>query len=227
MAHTDGPDPDPVEALLPWYAAGTLDRAETAQVEAALARDPALRHQLALAREEMDEAVADAEAMGAPHPRALEQLFTRIAAEPRRTSRWRLLDLGALFDRFSSRSLGWALAAAALLVAVQAGLLLRPMGGMGGMGGTGGAAYRTASAELGPAREGTTLLVAFQPGATASTIAAALQDAGATIVDGPRAGGLYRLRIGPANLDRSAADGIADRLRANRAVVQLVLPASG
>ena len=47
---------DDIEALLPWYAAGTLDAREADQVEAAVAADTALARRLDLVREEMPEA---------------------------------------------------------------------------------------------------------------------------------------------------------------------------
>ena len=57
---------DDVEALLPWYAAGTLAAREADQVEAAVAADAQLAYRLEQVREEMTETVLLNEALGAP-----------------------------------------------------------------------------------------------------------------------------------------------------------------
>ena len=64
---------DDIEALLPWYAAGTLDRHEADQVEAALAADMQLARRLDLVREEMTEAILLNEALGVPSARVMEK----------------------------------------------------------------------------------------------------------------------------------------------------------
>jgi anti-sigma factor RsiW len=69
---------DDIEALLPWYAAGTLDVREADQVEAALATDAELTRRLGLVREEMTEAVVLNESLGVPSARVMEKLFQVI-----------------------------------------------------------------------------------------------------------------------------------------------------
>ena len=205
-----------MEELLPWYAAGTLDAAETAEIEAALAADPVLRQRLEDAREEMGEAVLDAESLGSPSPRALDLLMARIEAEPRRAAGpLRRLDLGArLAGWLSPRTLGWTAALAALVVVVQAGIIARHIGGSE-------ATYRTASA---PQEGGLVVIVAFQPAATAEAIATTLAAARAGIVAGPSAEGLYRLRVGDAGTPPAEARKAADALKADTAVIRLMLP---
>src|SRR5215467_11199960 len=70
-----------VEALLPWYAAGTLAAREADQVEAALAADAELAHRFELAREEMAETVLLNESLGVPSSRVMENLFNAIDRE--------------------------------------------------------------------------------------------------------------------------------------------------
>ena len=72
---------DDIEALLPWYAAGTLDAREADQVEAAVAADAELARRLDLVREEMTEAILLNEALGVPSARVMENLFKAIDKE--------------------------------------------------------------------------------------------------------------------------------------------------
>ena len=74
-------EPNENEALLPWHAAGTLSREDTAGIEAALAGDRELAHRYALVRDELAETVRLNEALGAPSPRPLHRLMTQIEAE--------------------------------------------------------------------------------------------------------------------------------------------------
>ena len=50
-------EPDDIETLLPWHAAGTLSPRDARRVEDALARDPELAKRYALVREELGEAI--------------------------------------------------------------------------------------------------------------------------------------------------------------------------
>jgi hypothetical protein len=222
MAMSPISDPKEIEDLLPWYAAGTLDSAQKAEVEAALVAHPHLRDQIALAREEMDETVHLAEALGVPSSRSLEDLFAKIEAEPvRRPSlKRRFFDLGGrLADRLSPRTLGWAATVAGILAAVQLGLLVSPLQ-------QGGGSYSTANLESEKAGSGTFVLVVFQPDTSMSAINGLLDGMKATIVDGPRAGGFYKLSISSAVLATDDAKRISDALAANKAIVRMILPSS-
>jgi hypothetical protein len=79
-----------IESLLPWHAAGTLDRRDAERVERALAEDGELAQRYALVREELAETICLNESLGAPSPRAMEKLFAAIDAEEARTPRARL-----------------------------------------------------------------------------------------------------------------------------------------
>src|SRR5438477_12896557 len=94
-AINEEPEHQELEALLPWYAAGTLSRRDANRVEQALARDRALKRQYDLVREELIETIHLNETLGAPSARAMERLFAAIDAEEARAPRHRhSIDLG-------------------------------------------------------------------------------------------------------------------------------------
>jgi anti-sigma factor RsiW len=84
MSATNDGERGEIEDLLPWHAAGTLDRGEMERVEAALATDPELSRRYDRVREELAQTIQLNEALGAPSSRALEALFAKIDAEPAR-----------------------------------------------------------------------------------------------------------------------------------------------
>ena len=211
-----------LEALLPWHATGRLSPRDARRVEEALARDPELARRFALVLEEREETVALNEALGAPSAAARARLLARIAAAPaRRAGRGR--SLSALLDRLaaalSPRGLAIAGAALGVLALVQAGALTALL--VSG----GGERYTTASGPgtLGPG-EGASALVAFAPQATAAQIEALLARHRAVIVDGPRPGGLFRLRLGERRLSTEERERALAALRAETAI-RLALPA--
>ena len=105
-------------------------------------------------------------------------------------------------------------AAAALLVLVQAASLATLMLERQGAG-----AYQTASGPSSAAAKGTFALVSFTPEATADAVTALLLENGAEIVEGPKAGGLYRVRISPAALDANTATSLLDKLKSESTAV--------
>ena len=76
-----------------------------------------------------------------------------------------------------------------------------------------------------PNPSGAYLLVAFQPAATAAEIEQILGSVGGNIVDGPRAGGLFKLRIGEATMTAADRKAVTDRLAAEKDIVKLVIAA--
>src|SRR5262244_4151889 len=90
-AINEEPEHQEIEALLPWYAAGTLSRRDADRVEQALASDRELARRYDLVREEFAETIHLNETLGAPSARAMEKLFAAIEAEeagaPRRRRR--------------------------------------------------------------------------------------------------------------------------------------------
>lgn len=217
-----------VSELLPWYAAGTLSAEDTARVEAALAADPTLRDELEIVREDQDAAFALAEASPRPSPRVLDELMRRVEAEPAKiahlTARAKagFVDwLGEKLSLLSPRALAYAAGAAALALVLQAGII-----GSSFIGGS--TSFQTASHQpaTGAAAQGTFLLVGFQAGATTEEMTALLNQIRGTIVEGPRPGGFYRVRIGSAGMSQAEIEAALATLRSRSAVVRFAGPAS-
>jgi hypothetical protein len=189
MSGTNDEERRAIEELLPWYAAGTLDRRDMRRVEEALAMDPELARTYALVREELGNTVHLNETLGAPSAKAMDKLFAKIDAEPAR----RPALSAALAERFtaflaalSPRTLAWAASAAVVLILFQAGVI-------GGVLINQQTNFTTASAPAATA-EGTFALVRFAPEATTADITALLEANEISIAEGPLPGGLYRLR---------------------------------
>jgi anti-sigma factor RsiW len=213
---------DAIEALLPWYAAGTLDPRDAKRVEEALARRPDLRASLEVVREDRDETIALNEALGAPGPAAWGRVLAVAQAEPRRPSlKARLMSLAGLLGLGAEphpRRLAWAGAAAAIVIALQAATIVSLLPAAKGPG------YQTAS-ESPAAAEGASVLVAFAPDARLDQVGLWLQQHHASIVEGPR-GGLYRVRVGDKSLTKEQISALAAELAATP-LVRMVLPAAG
>ena len=212
-----------IEELLPWYAAGTLDAAAAKRVEDALAREPKLQTSLALAREDRDETLTLNESLGAPSANAWARVMAATAAEPRKpTLSMRLASVAARAGAWAGAApgrLAWAGAAAAVVIVLQGAAIVSLLPRAAGP------TYETASQQAAPA-EGATALVAFASDATLQQVAALLQKQKAVIVDGPRSGGLFRLRIGDKSMSKEQRDAVVAALRAEP-IVRMALPSSG
>lgn len=214
-----------VSELLPWYAAGTLSAADTARVEAALAADATLRDELDIVREDQDAALILAEASPRPSARVLDELMRKVEAEPAKLAhvaaraKSSIADwLGEKLALLAPRTLAYAAGAAALALVVQAGVIGSSFLGQPGQ-------YQTAShapARSAPA-EGAFVLVGFNGDATAADIARVLGAVNGSIVDGPRPGGFYRVRIGAGT---TGLDKAVTTLRGETRVVRFVGPAT-
>jgi anti-sigma factor RsiW len=180
--------------LLFAYAAGALDDAQRARVEAMLDAEPALRDEL-----RWYEAVCDGMIETLPPPQALpsvERLMNRISRK-----------------EVSSKDgwLAWLKPVAAALIVVQAvaiGMLLHARGEA--------ERYRSV-APAGAQGKSVTFVIAFHPDTPESKLRALLLKAGATIVDGPKQMGDYRVAV-PANRAQYARQlfedsGIAEYVR--------------
>lgn len=203
-------EPSEIELLLPWYAAGTLDRREAAQVEAALAADPKLAERLEWVRTEFAQEIYINEEAAAPPDNDVKALFAKIDALPARRIAMSMASptfaerIAELFAALSPRTLAWSAAAAALLIVLQAGVIA------GIMFKDNGANYGTASEMPTAASDGAYVLIRFQPQATAADIASFLATNKLSIVEGPLAGGLYRVRVAASKL---AKPELADRVK--------------
>jgi len=202
-----------IEELLPWHAAGTLSRSEGQRVDAALAADPELARRYALVREEMGQTVQVNEALGVPTARITERLFAKIDAEPKRGgAAASVLRVGEFLASLTPHALAWAAAVATILILVQAGfivsLVLKNSRGE----------YQTASAPAARHEEGAFALIRFQPQASAADIAKFLQENKLTIVGGPTAGGLYRVRVAPKALPQDELAALIKTLQDDKVV---------
>ncbi|HUZ91338.1 MAG TPA: hypothetical protein VMU78_05480 [Methylocella sp.] len=215
---------DHVESLLPWYASGKLAPEDIFRVERALAQMPELRRRYDLILEEREAAVAMNESLGAPSPQALEKLLARIdgmAAAPKSKSfdvgRW----LAERFSNWQPRSLAFAGTAVAFLAMIEAGLLATLYFGSA----KDGATYQTASASK-PAtgQVGTFVLIAFVPDATAAQILHFLDAHKASIVEGPIAGGIFRVQVCKKALTTKDRDAIVASMRNESTIVRFVAP---
>jgi hypothetical protein len=209
-------EPSEIELLLPWYAAGTLDPRESQQVEAALAADPQLASRYEWVRAELEQETHVNEAAGAPSGRDVKALFAKIDALPAQRSR-ASIDIGARIAEFlaslSPRTLAWSAMAAALAIVLQAGFLADIMLKEKSAGG-----YETASAPTNVSGEGTYVLLRFQAQASAADVANFLETNKLSIVGGPSAGGLYRVRVAPTKLAKADLTRIVGTLQDNKVI---------
>jgi hypothetical protein len=191
---------DDLETLLPWHAAGTLNRRDAERVEKALANDRELLRRFNLAREELNETIHLNETLGAPSARAMEKLFALIDAEPARKPKVSFDLAGriaAFVAGFSPRTLAIAGAVGALAIVLQAGVITTGLIKHGA--GTEVASNKVVQPDLGLASadvsDGTLAAIRFAPKAEASQITAFLVTNKASMIDGPVAGGMYTIRL--------------------------------
>lgn len=221
------PEREEIEQLLPWHAAGTLSRRDAQRVEEALARDPELARHFELVREELSETIHVNETLGAPSTRALERLMAGIEAEsgPARQAAPRFSLIGWINERMSAltpRTLAYAATGAALAIVLQFGVLT----GIAVNRAIGPGTFETASgpSTTVPAGAGSFALIAFAPDAGAGAMTAFLEQHNLTIVDGPRAGGIYRVRLAEKPLSKAEAEQVIERLRSDSAMVRFIAP---
>jgi len=220
-----GGEPGDIEALLPWYVAGTLRRRDRQRVEDALRGDnEQARHiarQVELSREELAETIHLNETLGAPPPQAADRLMAAIDAETRAAHRrgagavagW----LTGFFANLPPRTLAVAASFAALAIALQAFMLVE--------------AYTKPQGEPEQAaiesthRSGTFAMVRFAQAASAAEITNFLHNYQAALVDGPTPGGLYRVRLAVTSLAKGELSKIIARMRQDH-IVESAEPAS-
>jgi anti-sigma-K factor RskA len=214
------PERQDIEAMLPWHAAGTLNRRDAERVEAALANDNELRKQYQLVREELGETIRLNESLGAPSARAMERLFAKIEMEPARKQsasmglRARVTEFMA---GFSARKLAFAASAAAVVIVAQAAVLttfaVKDYGPASGE-----------TTELASFRdnESSMAMIRFAPSATSSEITSFLSAHKAAIVEGPRAGGMYRVRLAVPALPKEQLDRVVRELKSETNVVSFI-----
>lgn len=207
-------EPGEIEALLPWYAAGTLRRRDRQRVEEALRHDTELARHVELVREEFAETIHLNETLGAPSPHVADRLMAAIDAEtgarrkhvPGAAAGW----LTGFFANLAPRALAVAASFAVLAIALQAFMIVdiftKPQSA-------------SQQAALEPAhRHGTFAMVRFAQAASAVEITNFLHNYQAALVDGPTPGGLYRVRIAVTSLAKEELSKIIARMRQERVV---------
>jgi anti-sigma-K factor RskA len=218
-----------VEDLLPFHAAGSLSASDRARVERALAADAELRRRLALIQDEMAETILLNEAVRGPSPQALGRLMAAVEAEPAQVRHQAAAAATAIRTGLAERFAGWlqalqprrlayAAAAAAVVVALQAGALV------GLIASRDGGSFETASSGQQAAARAD-LTVIFTDQATAAEISALLSRSGLVIVRGPLPGGIYQLQASGAAPDRAGLERLIQALRAEPSLIRLASPA--
>lgn len=220
---------DEIEALLPWYAAGTLDAREMDQVDAALAADRELARRLDLVREEMTQAVLLNESLGVPSARVRENLFKAIDNERNiaRAPQARR-GLGGWFtDLLSPRAFAFAAGAAVVIIMLQAGVIAK-LALQDRV--EAGSSFETASAPRAATRGfeiGSFALVRFAPQASMADVTRFLDSREAVIVDGPRPGGpggMYRVRLARTYVGKDELERLVKEFQSASNLVSTAVP---
>jgi hypothetical protein len=228
---------DHVESLLPWYASGKLAPEDIRRVEKALAEVPELLRRYYVALQERSAVVDLNENLGAPSPRAIEKLFAQVESAAAEAPKRRNFAFGNwLAERFSAwqpRSLAFAGMAASLVAIIEAGLLATTFFTAPQTGAT----YETASVSRPVSKpvsrsisreaaeqDGAFLLIAFAPDATAAQILRCLEAHKASIIDGPVAGGIFRIRVSDKALTTKDLGAIVASMRNESTIVRFVAP---
>ena len=220
------PEREDIESLLPWHAVGTLSRRDSERVEQALAQDAELARRFELVRDEMVETIHLNETLGAPSARAAQRLFAAIESEQQQApKRATSFDLGGwlagLVESFSPRTLAWAGTAAAVAIVIQTGLLA------GVFLKDRQAGYQTASygePATTASAQGSFALVRFNPAASAADLTRFFDEHKASLVEGPRAGGIYRIRVSSNNLGKDDLAKLVARMAEDKNVVAFIVP---
>jgi hypothetical protein len=219
-ARNKEPEHQGIEALLPWHAAGTLRPRDANRVEQALAGDRELARQTDLIREELVETIHLNETLRPPSARAMERLFAAIDAEEAQAPRHRRwFDLGSRISEFlwslTPRTLAWSATAVAVAIFVQAAVIgavvVKEQGSPSGPG--------LASAS----NEGSYAVVRFAPQATANEITNFLDAYKATVVEGPLAGQVYRIRLSETKLPKEEVNKIVRQMQSETKIVDFIV----
>ena len=223
-----------IEMLLPWYATGKLEAHDYAKVEAYLSSHPEMASQLEMIGDDIAVAIQQNEAAGSPSAgslsRLMDDLDEQFGAEKTSASQgWLSTQLSKLGQAFEVPAVRYAGIAAALVIVVQATAI-----GSLTIGGKDPAGYQTASQKSpagyqtasGPSEEGekteTRLLISFVPEAKVGDISKLLETIEGTIVSGPRAGGLYEIKIIKENLSEEQIDDLIEKIGKETSLVDFV-----
>lgn len=207
---------DEIEMLLPWYVTGKLEPEDVARVDAYLATHADMQERLDQIGKERNEALHLNETVAAKPRTTPDEFVTKILAgkDDQVPGLW--IRFKHLMTAPASGAVGWVGAAAALTIFAQGAaifLLAQPEPVQG---------YREASGVSQAVTAGTFVLVRFADTASAADIANLLTDLDMAITEGPRAGRLFKVRIGPANLGKSERERLLAALSARADLVTFV-----
>ncbi len=212
---------DEIEMLLPWFVTGRLAAADATRVEGYLKQHPDLARQVQLIRDDQTATLAANEAIAIPRTLRADLAAADIARrDVPAPTRW-LTVAKAQFENFFNAptvsSVRWATGAAAVLILAKAGAF----GTVGRPAAP--TAYETASGSGTATTSGHFALVRFVDSADAKLIAETLGALGLVITDGPKPGGLFRVRLGASTLSEAEQARLIAALQARKDVVALVL----
>lgn len=214
----EGAEREQIEKLLPWYVTGRLARAETSRVENYLQQHPDVLAQLELIRAEREETVRANEVIARPPASMSSRLMAALpAARSSFSDRW-LSSAARFFTMPTAWGVQWAALVAASLVLAQAALIT------GLLLGSSNQTYQLASGT--PTAGGLTALIAFSDDAKAPAIARLLAEFDANIIDGPKPGGVYKIRLRTLDTSQPMQTALLNKLAERRDVVRIVLPSS-
>ena len=212
-----------IESLLPWHAAGTLNRRDAQRVEQALAQDAGLARQYEAVREELGETIRFNESLGAPSARAMHKLMAAIEADTSTRSKRVSFNLGAwIADRVSQlspRTLAWSTGAAALVLMLQAGILTGMY--VNDRGADQVTGPNLASYDTGTKGDGSFALVSFQPQAKIEDVRSFLETHKFAVVDGPH-NGMYKISM--TGVPKADLAKTLQRLQSESTVVRAAFP---
>jgi anti-sigma factor RsiW len=225
--------PDELRDLLPWYAAGSLEREQARKVEAWLGEQPEQGRELAEWRALQSVVAEVGEDEPAFRPELIEEAHRRIDAYEqtrgganraakrgeRRVNEARMaasMLLERIFGVWQATPLAARIAVAAqfAVLAVLIGIVGVQLTGKGG--------FTTASGGGLKAVDGRRITVVFQPERSLSEIQALLDETGSQIVAGPSGQGAYVLDLGKVDEARYAL--VLDTLRRNSTLVRYAAP---
>ncbi|MDB5602202.1 MAG: hypothetical protein JWN71_4246 [Xanthobacteraceae bacterium] len=212
--------PPDIEALLPWHAVGTLNRADTLRVDKALAHDRELARRYEMVRDELGETISLNESLGAPSMRAMDKLFAAIDAEPaplrQKVASFNLVEkVSDFFASLSPRTLAFSASAAALVLLLQGAvitgvLLSKPEANQ---------SFSVASADPMPQVEQAIYsLVQFKPTATAADITTFLKDTNASIVSGPSRTEMYKVKVAVTGMPKEELAKLIKKIEEDKSV---------
>jgi hypothetical protein len=246
MNRNQSPDYRALADLLPFYVTGKLPFDDVQRIEHALLEDAALRLELDLVEEEQIVTVQANEMRGLPSATSAQRFFDALEAEPAHaaaheaaaplatarggttraatarsaTARSLFAWIGERLQTLTARQMAFAGVAAALLLVVQAGLIGTLLGKGRSLFGTASAPEEGAAALI----EGNYAMIAFMPDAKVTDMARVLEASHLRVMDGPRAGGFFRVWIGPKDMPQADQNEIIARLQAEKGVIRFAAP---